>query len=52
VTAATEGRTTREVSGRKTADPRRWRALAVVQLAAFMAPATALHHKINKESID
>jgi EmrB/QacA subfamily drug resistance transporter len=36
VNAATGRRTAQEVSGSETADPRRWRALAVVQLAAFM----------------
>ena len=36
VNAAIGGRADMEVSGRETVDPRRWRALAVVQLAAFM----------------
>src|SRR5258705_2656686 len=36
VDAPTRGRTPPEAPGREPADRRRWRALAVVQLAAFM----------------
>ena len=41
--ARTDGQATPEVRRREGADPRRWRALAVTQLAAFMVLLRCQH---------